>query len=152
MLGKHHYALKISNGFDRWEDYILWATQAGYAGWFAPTVYWCQRSKHGVVALMERLDGSVRNIGSTELKDACNALGRRRVVPPLLEAAYPGLRAFLTAVVRAGFADDIAARNMMLRGGRQLVLTDPALKYTTLGEHEWRVHGNRIMFADDCTR
>lgn len=126
VLGKGPYAIKISNGYDRWEDYILWATVAGYAGGFAPRVYRCHRSKNGLVALMERLDRKPNR------------------------APRGGFSQFLQLVKRLDFADDITRKNVMYRNGLP-VLIDPALKYTDREPGRWRAVGSNILWGP-CAR
>lgn len=142
VMGKDTRAVKISNGWDKWEDYVLWATRIGYAGHFAPKVYRCNRSKHGLIAVMERLDMSVCETGSAMLIRECNRLGR--YLSHDLENYCPGLARFILDVRAAGFADDISARNIMWHRGR-LVLVDPALKYTDRQPGKWWAVGSNIL-------
>jgi hypothetical protein len=158
VYGKGAYAIKVSSGQDDWEQYIIWATKRGYAGTFAPRVYCVHRYKHGLIALMERLDCTIaqakeRNPTLYKLVDYIWWKPDNRAA---LDKLFPGFQAFIEATKAEGFANDTHTGNFMLAKGRgrrkpRLVLIDPSSRYTTTEARRWRAVGTAIVTRDGAT-
>jgi hypothetical protein len=151
VYGKGPYAIKISCGADDWEQYVIWATKAGYAGTFAPRVYCVHRYQYGLIALMERLDCTVGAVRETD-NNLYHLVEDRRYCPRSateLYVRYPGLEAFMTDVAAAGYENDTHTGNWMLqRAANRIVLTDPSARPSTSSARRWRAVGNAIVTRD----
>lgn len=149
VYGKGNLAIKISNGNDDWEQYVIWATKAGYAGTFAPRVHCLHRYEYGVLALMERLDCTA-NSAPEEIKKAVSGLWQGSA--PILDATYPGWGAFFDAARGAGYANDMHCGNVMLQNAtHRLVLTDPSSRLSKSAARKWRAVGNAVFTRDGKT-
>jgi hypothetical protein len=137
VFGKGNCAIKVGHS-DDWPEYVEWATQAGFAGTFAPKVYSLKFHRgfyRGFyVAVMERLVCTMAELKivndyccNNRYEDAYEALQQgtgRRFKETVI--GFDDLRAFGQLVNDAGFSDDMHDGNVMLRSDGQIVLTDPS--------------------------
>ena len=128
------FAIKVGHN-DNWPNYIEWATQAGFAGTFAPKVYSLKFHRGFYVAIMERLACTIADLragnGGRRSKDhyemAYKALlGGAGLRFNEKADGFEHLKAFGRLAYEAGFNDDLHDGNVMLRRDGQIVLIDPS--------------------------
>lgn len=117
--------VKISRCKDSWLEYITWANRHGFGGSHAPRVYAFKQYPQFYVAIMERLDCTLKDV-SWERKSAVRAQKERGSMGSFFDQFREAFREYAT---------DLHEGNWMLRGD-ELVLTDPITdpwdKYKTL--------------------
>lgn len=104
--------------FDGWAEYVHWATQMGFAGTYAPKVYSFKRHEGFYVAVMERLDRTMRS------NKAFDFYWHWRDSEWTRE--YPAFHEFVVAFQKrfSDYSLDMHDSNWMVRG-ENIVLTDP---------------------------
>lgn len=128
--------IKVAKAEDAWPAYILWAMRKRYTGTFAPKVY-SLKFHHGYyVAVMERLVCTLQDIicdsddyyhhpGYTnQVRDFCR-LGEHKHP----DKADKWIK-FAKAANGANLLQDLHNGNFMLRKDGQLVLIDPASRFS----------------------
>ena len=135
------FAIKVGHN-DNWPNYIEWATQAGFAGTFAPKVYSLKFHRGFYVAIMERLACTMADLRADNgcpskdhyemvYKALRESAGRRfresagRIFEEKADG-FEDLKAFGGLAYEAGFNDDLHRGNVMLRRDGQIVLIDPS--------------------------
>lgn len=127
---KSNKVIKVAE-MDRWPEYILWATQNGYAGTFAPKVESLKFRDGYYIAVMERLVCSISDI-RREFGYRSQAFHVRLYSEmedwryEVTKTAPCELLAFWRALRAEGLANDTHDGNVMVRHDGQLVITDPA--------------------------
>ena len=127
------FAIKVGHT-DNWPNYIEWATQAGFAGTFAPKVYSLKFHRGFYVAIMERLACTMADLRAGngyhskdhyEMAYVALREGAGRRFEEKVDG-FEHLKAFGRLAYEAGFNDDLHDDNVMLRRDGQIVLIDPS--------------------------
>lgn len=127
--------IKVSSGIkhDAWIDYVLWASQKGYAGTLAPKVYSYKKIGDFYVAVMEKMAVTAMHVNCKEdhyiypqLLTMVTQYGNNKAAE-FLEQVVPGARKF--AYDLKDFAGnngfDLHNENIMFRLDGSMVITDP---------------------------
>lgn len=155
VLGKegHDKVIKVTRNMDNWIDYVLWGSQNGYAGNFAPKVFSWKKFEAGgcegwrrdgswSVSVVERMAETL-NGKSKSAKDY-NVLGvlqscRDNILAQVyMEDIAPGSADFFTKLHNKFYASDICGKNMMVRADGSFCLTDPVCGTTQITAKRYR--------------
>lgn len=122
--------IKVTDGQgDNWIDYIHWAAKNGYCGTFAPRVYSWKRLDKFSVAIVERLEKTVRHA-----EDHDFALMEHLLWPAMrghtmaqlyIDDLAPGAAKFFEELKKELDPGDLYGNNMMIRKDGSFCVTDP---------------------------
>lgn len=125
---------------DAWLDYIIWASEKGYAGSLAPKVYSYKKIGSFAVAVMEKIDYTARKIEQDDDKYmhwsmfSQSLFLKNNLADRLLDQLVPGASQFKYALRE--FAKngrlDCHNDNIMFRSDGSMVIVDPVSHQSNL--------------------